>query len=62
MNFGNVPAKPGTGGDRDHGRFSDTTSTIDCWRCGGYHMKRDCPKCAEKKEKKKKDGEEAENK
>ena len=62
MNFGNVAAEPGTKGDGDHGGFSATTRNIDCWRCGGDHMKRDCPKCAEEKEKKKKDREDAENK
>ena len=62
MHFGNVEAKPGTGGDGDHGGGSATARKIECWRCGGDHMKRDCPKRAEEKEIKKKDGEDAENK
>ena len=49
MNFGNVPDKPGTGGDGDHGGFSAKTSKIDCCCCGEEHMKRDCPERAEKK-------------
>ena len=49
MNFGNVAAKPGTGGDRDHGGGRATARKIECWRCGGDHMKRDCPKCAKEK-------------
>ena len=62
MNFGNVTAEPRTEVDRDHGGFSATTRNIDCWRCGGDHMKRDCPKRSEEKEKKKNDGEDANNK
>ena len=56
MNFGNVAAKPGTGGDGDHGGGSPTDRNIECWRCGGDHMKRDCPKRVKEKENKKKDG------
>ena len=62
MNFGNVAAKPRTGGDRDHGGGGATARNIECWRCGGDLMKRDCPKRAEEKENKKKDGEDAEKK
>ena len=49
VNFGNVAAEPITGGDRDHGRGRSTARNIECWRCGGDHMKRDCPKRAEEK-------------
>ena len=35
INFGNVAAKPGTKGDRDHGCFSTTAREVECWRCGG---------------------------
>ena len=62
MNFGNVAAKPGTKGYRDHGGFSATTRKIECWLCGGDHMKRDCPKRAEGKYNKKKEEEDAKNK
>ena len=62
MDFGNVAAKPGTGGDGDHGYGGATARNIECWRCGGDHMKRDCPKRAEEKYNKKKDGEDANNK
>ena len=57
MNFGNVAAKPRTEGEGKHGGVSATSRKIECWRCGGDHMKRDCPKCAQEKEQKKKDEE-----
>ena len=62
INIRNVAAKPGTGGDGDHSSGGNIARKIECWRCGGDHMKRDCPKCAEEKENKKKDGEDAKNK
>ena len=62
MNFGNVTAEPGTEGGRDHGGFSYTTRKIECWRCGGDHIKRNFLKRAEEKEKKKKNWEDGENK
>ena len=63
MNFGNVAVEPGTRGDGDHdGGGGGTVRKIECWRFGGDHMKRDCPKRAEEKEKKKKDGEDVDNK
>ena len=52
-NFGNVAVEPGTGGDRNHGDGGSTSRNIECWRCGGYHMKRDCPLRAKDKENKK---------
>ena len=62
MDFGNVAAKPGTKGNGEHGGFSATSKKIECWRCGGDHIKRDCPKRAKEREKNKKDEEEGENK
>ena len=62
MNFENVAVKLGTVGGGDHGGGSGTGRKIGCRSCGGYHMKIDCPKCAEDKENKKKDGEDVENK
>ena len=62
MNFRNVAVEPGTGGDGDHSSGGDIARKIECWRCGGDHMKKDCPKRVEEKENKKKDGEEADNK
>ena len=62
MHFGNVTVEPGTGGEGDHGGGGATFRKIECWRCGGDQMKRDCPKRAEEKEKKKKDEEYGENK
>ena len=58
-NFGNVAVEPRIVGDRDHG--GGTVRNIECWCCGGDHMKRDCPKSAEDKENTK-EGEDAENK
>ena len=49
MNFGNVTVESGTGGDGDHGGSGGTGRNIECWRCGGDHMKRYCPKRAEEK-------------
>ena len=62
MNFGNVAAEPRTRGGEYYGGGGATARKIECWRCGGYHIKRDCPKRSEGKENKKKDGEDAENK
>ena len=49
INFGNVASKPGTGGDGDSGGGGATARKIECWHCGGDHIKRDCPKHAEEK-------------
>ena len=49
MNFGNAAVKPGTGGDGDHGGGGVTGINIECWRCGGDHMKKYCPKRADDK-------------
>ena len=57
-----MAAEPRTEGEREHGVFSATYRKIECWRCGEDHLKRDCPKRAEEKEKKKKDREDGENK
>ena len=62
MNFGNIAVKTGTGGNGDHGGGGGTVRKIECWLCRGHDMKRDCLKCAEDKENKKKDGEDAKNK
>ena len=62
MNFGNVAVESGTMGDRDHVGGGGTGRKLECWRCGAEHMKRDCPKRAEEKQNKQKDGEGVENK
>ena len=62
MNFGSVAVETGTGGDGYHGGGGGMGRMIECWSCGGDHMKRDCPKRAEDKENKKKDGENVGNK
>ena len=33
MNFRNVAAKPGTGGDGDNGGSGATARKVECWRC-----------------------------
>ena len=48
MNFGNVAVEPGTRGGGNHGG-DGRVRNIECWSCGGDHMKRDCPKRAEDK-------------
>ena len=62
MNLGNVAVEYGTGGDRDHGGDGGTGRKIECWRCGGDHMKRDCLKRTEYKKNEQKDEEGVENK
>ena len=62
MKFGNVAVEPGTEGDGDHGGGGGTVRNIECWHCGGDHMKRDFPKRAEDNKIKKNDGEDAEKK
>ena len=49
MNSGNEAVKSGTGGDRDHGGGGGPGRKLECWRCGGEHMNRDCPKRAKEK-------------
>ena len=49
LNFRNVAIKSKTAGDRDHGGGGSMGRKLDCWRCGGKHMKRDCPKRAKEK-------------
>ena len=49
MNFGNVAVKYGTRGDGDHGGSCGKGRKLECWRFGGEHMKRDCPKRAKEK-------------
>ena len=62
LNFGNVVIKSGTEGDGDHGSGSGTGRKLECWRCGGEHTKRGCPKSAKEKENKKNDGKGVDNK
>ena len=62
MNSGNEAVESGTGGDGDHGGGGGTVINIECWRCGGDHMKRGCPKLAEDMKNKKKDREDVKNK
>ena len=49
MNFGNVAVEPGTRRGGNHGGGDCRVRNIECWNCGGDHMKRDCPKRAEDK-------------
>ena len=44
MNFRNVAVESGTGGDGYHGGNGVIGRKLECWRCGGEHMKRDYPK------------------
>ena len=62
MNFGNVVVEPRTGAGGYYCGVGGTVRKIECWRCGGDHMRRDCPKRAKDKENKKKDGEDSKNK
>ena len=62
LNLGNVAVESETTGDRGHGSGGGIGRKLECWRCGGEHMKRDCLKHAEEKENKQKDGEGVKNK
>ena len=62
LNFGNLAVKFETTADREHGRGGGIGRKLECWRCGGEHMKRYCPKRAEEKEKKQTDERGVENK
>ena len=55
LNFGNVAVEYKTTGDRYHGSVGGIRRKLECWRCGGEHVKRDCPKGGEEKGKKKDD-------
>ena len=52
LNFGNVAVIPRTVGGGDQGSWGDIGRKLECWRCEGEHMKRDCLKRAKEKEKK----------
>ena len=49
LNFWNVDVESETAGDRYHGSGGDIGIKLWCCRCGGEHMKSDCPKCSEEK-------------
>ena len=51
--FVNVVANFETTGDGDHGSGGDIGRKLECWHYGGEHLKRNCPKRAEEKEKQK---------
>ena len=40
----------------DHGGGGGTGRKLECWYCGGGHLKSNCPKRAEEKERKKDNG------
>ena len=49
LNFGNVAVESETTGDKGNGSGGGIGRKLECWRCGGEHMKRDCLKRAEEK-------------
>ena len=51
LNFGIVVTDSETTGDRDHGSGDDIGENLECWHCGGEHLKRNLPKRAEEKKK-----------
>ena len=55
LNFGNVVADSEGTGNRDPGGGGVKGRKLECWHCEGEHLKRNCPKCAEEKDNKKKD-------
>ena len=54
LNFGNVVAGSEGTENGDPGGVGGSWRKLDCWHCGGEHLKINCPKCAEEKEKTKK--------
>ena len=56
LSFGNVVANSETIGDGDHGGGGSISRNMELWHCGGEHLKRNCPKCAEKNKNKNDDG------
>ena len=50
-NFRNVVANSETIGDGDNVGGGGIGRNMECWNCGGEHMKRDCPRHAEEKQK-----------
>ena len=52
INVRNVAVESGIAGERDNGSGGGTGRNLECWRCGGEHTKRVCPKRAEEKENK----------
>ena len=55
LNFSNMVAESETTGDGDHGSGGGIGINMECWHCGGEHLKRNCPKRAKEKENNKKD-------
>ena len=55
LNFGNVVANSKVAGNRDPISGGSARRKLECWKCGGEHLKRNFPKPAEEKDKTKKD-------
>ena len=55
MNLGKVFADSKGTGNGDPGGGGIARRKLECWHCGGEHLKTNCPKRAEEKEKTKKD-------
>ena len=54
LNFGNVVADSEITEDGDHGGGGGIARNLECWNCGGEHLKRNRPNRAEEREKTKK--------
>ena len=55
LNFGNMFANSEGTGDGDHVGGGVIGIKLECWKCGGEHLKKNSPKHAKEKEKSKKD-------
>ena len=53
LNFGNMVADSETTGDEYRGGSGGIGRKLECWHCGGDHLKRNWTKRAEEKEKQK---------
>ena len=55
LNFGNVVGESEGTGNGDPGGGGDKGKKLECWHCGGEHLKRNCLTRAEEEKKTKKD-------
>ena len=55
LNFGNVVTKPRATWNGDPSSGGGAARKLECWHCGGEHLKRNCPTRSEEEKKTKKD-------
>ena len=55
LNFGNVVGESEGTGNGDPGGGGDKGKKLECWHCGGEHLKMNCPEHSEEKDNTKRD-------